>query len=57
LPGTKPVPQTPGTNEQLEVLGQVRNLNMMLILHNRSEGMTGFELRKNYRAEIANTNF
>lgn len=55
--GVSDVPKVPGATEQLEVLGQVRNLNMMLILHNRSEGMAGFELRKHYRAEIGNTNF
>jgi hypothetical protein len=57
LSGVQPPSRGPGGQEQLEVLGQVRNLNMMLILHNRSEGISGFELRKHYRGEITTTNF
>jgi hypothetical protein len=44
-------------SDEVEVLGQVRNLNMMLILRNKNEGINGFDIRKDYRREIPITNF
>lgn len=42
-------------SKEVEVRGQVRNLNMLLVLKNKRDSMSGMELRKDYKREIKKT--
>ena len=42
---------------EVEIRGQVRNINMMLILKNKRDGISGMGLRTDYKKEIRKTNF
>ena len=55
--GGGPVRSAKGAENPLQVRGQVRNLNMMLILKNKKEKLNQIEVRRDYRNEIKKTKY
>jgi hypothetical protein len=56
-PGKSRGPAAASSDPTIQVLGQNRNLNMMLILKNEKEAIDFIKMRKDYQEDSKNINY